>query len=294
MRMAAAVRTTSPIPTSSSSGCSRSSTGPVLAGLKVHLSEFGANAATPGAQAAVANAIAYMDANADVIIGWAWWAYGPPSWWGGYHFTLCPTANYTVDDPKMAWLEPHFEGPSAPTIRPTAVTVKAPGDSTYTSKKTVADGDFPGVPAGTYSLKVAARTTYSDEGMFCVNVILENPSDKVDIDWEQMTIDLRGHTLQNSWNGTIAGTTGIVTVTPTADTTTVRARNKTSFGFCVLRNTVSRVEGELPGAGQDVAVVSALCAGPIRPLDSGNAPESCESPPASRHPVRTVQRRCLP
>ena len=210
------------------------------AGLKVHLSELGANAATPGAQAAVANAIAYMDANADVIIGWAWWAYGPPSWWGGYHFTLCPTANYTVDDPKMAWLEPHFEGPSAPTIRPTAVTVKAPGDSTYTSKKTVADGDFPGVPAGTYSLKVAARTTYSDEGMFCVNVILENPSDKVDIDWEQMTIDLRGHTLQSSWNGTIAGTTGIVTVTPTAETTMVRARNKTSFGFCVLRNTVSR------------------------------------------------------
>jgi Endoglucanase len=79
--------------------------------LKVHLSEFGANAATPGAQAAVANAIAYMDANADVMIGWAWWAYGPPAWWGGYKFTLCPTSNYTVGNPKMAWLAPHFDAP---------------------------------------------------------------------------------------------------------------------------------------------------------------------------------------
>jgi len=213
-------------------------------GFKVHLSEFGANAATPGADAAVANAIAYMDANADVVIGWAWWAYGPPAWWGGYHFTLCPTANYTVDDPKMAWLEPHFEGPAAPaplapTIRPASVTARAPSDSTFTSNKTVADGDFADVAAGTYSLKVAARTTYSDQDLFCVNVTLENPSDQIDIDWAQMTIDLRGHTLQASWSSTIEGTTGIVTVTPAADTTTVRARSKTSFGFCVLRNTVS-------------------------------------------------------
>ena len=93
-------------------------------GLKVHLSEFGASSANPGAQAAVANAIAYMDANADVIIGWAWWAYGPPDWWGSYQFTLCPTNNYTVDDPKMAWLAPHFDAPAAPefatrhTVRP--------------------------------------------------------------------------------------------------------------------------------------------------------------------------------
>lgn len=77
-------------------------------GLKVHLSEFGANSATPGAQAAVANAIAYMDANRDVMIGWAWWAYGPPAWWSAYRFTLCPTSNYTVDNPKMAWLAPHL------------------------------------------------------------------------------------------------------------------------------------------------------------------------------------------
>jgi endoglucanase len=83
-----------------------------LRGYKVHLSEFGAASTNPGAQAAVANAIAYINANDDVMIGWAWWAYGPPAWWGGYKFTLCPTNNYTVDDPKMAWLAPHFDAPT--------------------------------------------------------------------------------------------------------------------------------------------------------------------------------------
>jgi hypothetical protein len=75
--------------------------------------------------------------------------------------------------------------------------------------------------------------------MFCVDVIVENPNNQIDVDWQQMTIDLRGHTLQDSWSSAVDGTTGIVTVTPTAETTTIRARNKTSFGLCLRRNTVS-------------------------------------------------------
>lgn len=71
-----------------------------------------------GAQAAVvADAIDDMDANADVMLGWCWWACGPPAWWGGYRVTLCPTANYTADDPKMAWLQPRFAGPPIPAMR---------------------------------------------------------------------------------------------------------------------------------------------------------------------------------
>jgi hypothetical protein len=90
------------------------------------LSEFGAASTNPGAQAAVANAIAYMDANADVIIGWAWWAYGPPAWWGTYQFTLCPTENYTIDDPKMAWLAPHFSAPPGSAVMSRQTTRRQP------------------------------------------------------------------------------------------------------------------------------------------------------------------------
>jgi len=204
-------------------------------GLRVHLSEFGANAAAPGAESAVANALAYLDANADVMTGWSWWAYGPPAWWGAYRFTLCPSGDYAVDDPKMAWLAPHFAGPpGAPTLRPASVTLPAPADASYSSKKTIAAGA--GVPAGTYTLKTATRTTYSDQAGFCVEVILENPSDQADIDWTRMTIDLRGHALGDAWNCTITGTSGIVAVEPMADTKTVRARSKTAFGFCVQRS----------------------------------------------------------
>ncbi len=84
-------------------------------GLKVHLSELGANSATAGSQAAVTNALKYMDANADVVLGWSWWSYGPPAWWSGYRFTLDPTSNYTVDNPKMAWLQPFFVASVQPT-----------------------------------------------------------------------------------------------------------------------------------------------------------------------------------
>ena len=208
----------------------------------MHLSECGANAATPGARAAVDDAIAWIDANADVMIGWAWWAYGPPDWWGGYRFTLCPSADHAVDDPKMAWLQPHFAGPApaGATMRPTAGAAPAPADRAFAATKTVAAGDLPGVPAGTYALKVATRTSYGDADTFCVVLVLENPSAAVDVDWQRMTIDLRGHTLASAWNVAVEGSTGVVAVTPTDDSRTVRARGKTSFGLCLRRDARSR------------------------------------------------------
>ena len=216
-------------------------------GLKVHLSEFGANAATPGAEQAVQNALAYIDANADVMLGWAWWAYGPPDGWGGYHFTLCPSDDYTVDDPKLAWLQPHFaaEPPAAPPMRPTAKAGTAPADRSWTATKTVAPGDHPGVPAGAYTLKVATRTTFSDADTFCVILVLENPSAGIDVDWQQMAVDLHGHALQSSWNVAVDGTTAQVTLTPVAQAKTVVARGKTSFGLCLRRDTASASKGKL-------------------------------------------------
>ena len=165
-------------------------------GLKVHLSEFGANAVTRVLPRR-SPMPSYLDANADVVIGWAWWAYGPPAWWAGYRFTLCPTNDYTVDDPKLA-ARPTLRRASLPTIRPASVTRRAPSDSTFTSTKTVEAGDFVDVPAGTYSLKVSTRTTFSDNETFCVTMTLENASDVIDVDWKELTVDLRGHTLESA------------------------------------------------------------------------------------------------
>lgn len=83
-------------------------------GVKVHFSEFGANSITALAPTAVKNFMDYLVANSDVVIGCSWWAYGPPVWWGGYRFTLCPSNNYTVDNIKWTWLAPYLKAPSPP------------------------------------------------------------------------------------------------------------------------------------------------------------------------------------
>ena len=58
---------------------------------------------------ALADMLGYIEANADVWLGWTWWAGGP--WWGEYMFTLEPQnlgqANET-DRPQLAVMQPHL------------------------------------------------------------------------------------------------------------------------------------------------------------------------------------------
>lgn len=75
------------------------------------LGEFGAKAGVTNASGCVSNLLAYLDANQDTCLGWAWWAYGPPSWWGGYKFTMCPTSSYTVDSPQYALVSAYLPAP---------------------------------------------------------------------------------------------------------------------------------------------------------------------------------------
>lgn len=81
-------------------------------GLKVHLTEFGADSNTAGSQVAVENGLKYIDANRDVFLGWSWWAYGPCDWWGSYRFTLCPQNG--TENVKISWLKPYLASPESP------------------------------------------------------------------------------------------------------------------------------------------------------------------------------------
>lgn len=95
-------------------------------GYKVHFSEFGANAATAGASTTVKNFLDYLHANQDVVLGYSWWAYGPPTWWGNYRFTLCPKNNYTTDDVKWTWLAPHLSNLGSVDTGPTPTSPYLP------------------------------------------------------------------------------------------------------------------------------------------------------------------------
>lgn len=62
-------------------------------------------------RAALDDMLSHIDANADVWLGWTYWAAGP--WWGEYIFTLQPTGcpDACTDRPQMAALRPHLDPP---------------------------------------------------------------------------------------------------------------------------------------------------------------------------------------
>jgi endoglucanase len=84
---------------------------------KGFLGEFAVANSTIGSgigDEAISNLLTHIEANADVWLGWTWWAAGP--WWGNYMFTLEP-ANLAspTDRPAMNILESHIPIP-APTL----------------------------------------------------------------------------------------------------------------------------------------------------------------------------------
>ncbi|MDF2693430.1 MAG: Endoglucanase, partial [Labilithrix sp.] len=73
-------------------------------GKKGFLGEF-AGGDNSNCNVAVKNMLDFVQANADVMSGWAWWAGGPM--WGEYKFTLDPKNG--KDRPQMAVLTPFLK-----------------------------------------------------------------------------------------------------------------------------------------------------------------------------------------
>jgi endoglucanase len=87
-------------------------------GLQVMLAECALKGTNPIAKATWDKTVAFMDANSDVLLGFMWWAYGPISWWGGYTFTMCPSANYLTDSAQMLIVAPTYAVPPLPAPPP--------------------------------------------------------------------------------------------------------------------------------------------------------------------------------
>jgi endoglucanase len=81
-------------------------------GYRGFLGEFAVASSTIGGgigDEALDDMLDYMDANADVWLGWTWWAGGP--WWGEYMFTLEPQnlgQPNEIDRPQLAVMQPHL------------------------------------------------------------------------------------------------------------------------------------------------------------------------------------------
>lgn len=61
-------------------------------------------ASNPTCDAAVDDVLTTLEANADVWMGWAWWAAGP--WWGDYIYSIEPVDG--ADAPQMEILRSHL------------------------------------------------------------------------------------------------------------------------------------------------------------------------------------------
>lgn len=72
---------------------------------KGFLGEF-AGADNSACHNAIINAMDHLKNNADVWLGWTWWAAGP--WWGEYMYSLEPSNNFSTDRPQMSWLQPYM------------------------------------------------------------------------------------------------------------------------------------------------------------------------------------------
>jgi len=165
-------------------------------GLKVLVGEFGANPSTPTFQKYMKAFLDYIDVERNTVEGWCWWAYGPPAWWGKYHFTLCPSSNYTVPAPALSVLTGRFTPPpSGPAVFPHG-TMSPPPIPPDTTKafyfKVTADAGRDVTP-GNY--RVTARTraiTCGTDGTTVYEVTLENPSSVVDVEWSKLCVTWSG------------------------------------------------------------------------------------------------------
>jgi endoglucanase len=83
-------------------------------GLKVFVGEIGMYAGATNASGNWNDFVSYADANADTLLGYAWWACGKPGWWndvaasGGGHFSITPTSGTSGDTVNMTMIQGGF------------------------------------------------------------------------------------------------------------------------------------------------------------------------------------------
>jgi endoglucanase len=68
--------------------------------------------------AAIDNILKHLESNADVYLGWTYWAGGP--WWGSYQLSIEPSG--TTDKPQMRTLLPHLSWRGTTTTTTTTTT----------------------------------------------------------------------------------------------------------------------------------------------------------------------------
>ncbi|MBD2772981.1 cellulase family glycosylhydrolase [Iningainema tapete] len=195
-------------------------------GKRGFLGEFGGGR-NDTCYAALDNMLSYIDNNADVWLGWTYWAAGP--WWGEYIFTLEPVGS--SDRPQLIPLSKHIG--SKPTPTPTATPTPTP-TATPTPTPTATPTPTPSPTNNPVGTSLLAETIYQSDWQtgFCVNFRVTNRGNTSTRNW-QLKFQMSQAQINNNWNFSYSKQGSEYVVTP-AESARVIQPNQTqeSLGFC--------------------------------------------------------------
>ncbi len=190
-------------------------------GKRGFLGEFGGGA-NDTCYAAVDGILQHLEANADVYLGWAWWAAGP--WWGNYFLSIEPNGG---DATMLPVLERHLTFTSAPPPAPTPAPTPSPAPP-----PPPAPSPSPAPPpAGGGSLTASMSVTSEWQTGYCADVHVRNGGSGVAAGWT-VTIDAQASSLTQAWNVQVSRKGRTYTVRPVSWNQQIGAGGEASWGFC--------------------------------------------------------------
>jgi endoglucanase len=154
-------------------------------------------------ETAIKGMLQYMADNADVVVGWLWWAAGP--WWPADYILSLEKRSDGTDAPQMAWLTPHLKKVTAK-IRITYDWTNVPG---------FADG-------------------------YCAEVDGYNWAGIRNITLSYTDINLYDAVTYAEWNGTFSSHTGAARVTPPAGMIIAPNGNVKALGLCANKGPTAK------------------------------------------------------
>jgi endoglucanase len=174
---------------------------------------------------AVNDQLAFLEANADVYLGWSWWAAGP--WWGDYFLSIEPANGQ--DKPMMSVLEQHlkFHGGTGPAPTPTPSPSPTPPSPTPPSPTPPA----PTPPPASGGLTASMTVTSDWQTGYCADVHVHNGSSAGVSGWT-LVLEAGSSPLTQAWNVQASRSGTTYTITPVDWNAPIAAGSDADWGFC--------------------------------------------------------------
>lgn len=178
-------------------------------GRRGFLGEFGGGS-NATCFAAVEDQLAFVEANADVYLGWSWWAAGP--WWGSYFLSIEPGSGGAQQ--MMPILERHLRfSPPPPQQPPPPPPPPQPP------------------PPGGSDLVASLVVTSDWASGYCADVHVKNAGRSAVTRWS-VTLDAGTSTVSQAWNVTVARQGSTYTATPVDWNASIAVGGEADWGFC--------------------------------------------------------------